>query len=267
VGREVRTNSEAILGVTSRRRDVDLSKGLAASSSVFPDEHTQVQADRYPEGSDFLGLLSTVLVDGGGRLPRPLRLLGTILRHPLRFLQTLLPHGFAKRSALLIVMQDLDSSLRLLVKRRWFWPFSLGLLSRLAGGQGAPSYIPIANDFARRMAKRMDGIPMSSLSEVLFDAPATAHILGGCIIAEGEQEGVVDLKQGAFGYENLLICDGSVIPANLGVNPALSILAFAERALASVAPKGEMRFLRADRQWGVRDLLLPRDKGSGLPPT
>jgi cholesterol oxidase len=257
IGWNVRTNSESILGVMTRDRDVDFSKGLAASSSVFPDWHTQVQADRYPDGSDFLGLLSTVLVDGGGRWPRPLRWLATILKHPVDFARSLSPRGFARRSAVLVVMQDLDSRLRLVLARRWLKRSSTRLATRVDARRRVPTYIPIANDFARRMAERMNAVPLSSLSEVLLDAPATAHILGGCVIAETPQEGVVDLDQHAFGYQNLFVCDGSVIPANLGVNPALSILAFAERAMAQIPSADEVRFLAVDREWQVERLLQP----------
>ena len=76
LGYGVRTNSEAIIGVTARDRRTDYSEGIAASSSVFPDEHTQIQADRYPMGSDLMALMSTLLVDGGGSIPRPVRFRG-----------------------------------------------------------------------------------------------------------------------------------------------------------------------------------------------
>jgi cholesterol oxidase len=83
----------------------------------------------------------------------------------------------------------------------------------------------------------MDGVPLSSLSEVLLNRPATAHILGGCIMGKSPDEGVIDDTQKVFGYRNLMICDGSVVPANLGVNPALSILALSERAMSLIPPK------------------------------
>ncbi len=255
VGHDVRTNSESILGVKARDPRVDLSKGLAASSSVFPDEHTQVQADRYPEGSDLIGLLSTLLVDGGGRCPRALRLLATIARHPVDFLRTILPFGFARRSVVLVAMQDRESSLSLRLKRSRLSRSRHSLVSSAKDGRRTPAFIPTANDFARRLARRMNGIPLASWSEVLLDAPATAHLLGGCVMAETRGEGVVDLEQRAFGYHNLLVCDASVIPGNLGVNPALSILALAERAMARIPPRGEMRFLKVDSAWQVRELL------------
>jgi cholesterol oxidase len=248
VGCRVRSNGESILAVRCRG-DVDHSRGLAASTSVFPDEHTQIQADRYPAGSDALALLSTVLVEGSGLW----RWLATIFRHPLDFLRTLWPRGFAKQSAILVVMQDLASSVRLSLVR------SLGRRRLEAVSDSAidapPASAPIGRDFARRLAHRVNGIPLSSLSEVLLAAPATAHILGGAVIGTNPEGGVVDAQQRAFGYRGLYVCDGSVVPSNLGVNPALTILALAERAMAHVPAKGPMRSLSVDREWGVEQLL------------
>jgi cholesterol oxidase len=155
-----------------------------------------------------------------------------------------------------VIGSGFDSSLRLVLVRRWLKRSSSRLATRVDAPHRVPTYIPIANDFTRRMADRMNAVPLSSLSEVLLDAPATAHILGGCVIAESASEGVVGLDQRAFGYENLYICDGSVIPANLCVNPALSILAFSERAMSRIPPVDRMRFLAVDREWQVEGLLL-----------
>jgi cholesterol oxidase len=260
LGHDVRSNGEALVGVLARDRAADYSEGLAASSSVFPDEHTQVQVDRFPAGSDHLALMSTLLVDGGGPVPRPLRLLAAVARRPADWLRAAVPFGFARRGVVLVVMQDLDSALRIVPKRRWYWRRSQRLATEPDGRQPLPTYLPMANDFARRMARRMGGIAMSASSEVLLDVPATAHILGGCIIADRPEAGVVDAQQRVFGYQNLLVCDGSVLPTNLGVNPALSILAFAERALSFVPPKhgdaSAIRWLEVDRRWGVQELML-----------
>jgi cholesterol oxidase len=234
LGDLVRTNSETILAVRTRGSDIDFSLGLSASSSVFPDEHTQIQGDRYGAGSDFLALLSNLLVDGGGALKRPLRFAGTLARHPFRFVNALRPSGFARQTMILVVMQDHDNCLRIVRRRRWFWPFARGLASEAGSGPTAPTSIPIANDFARRLAARTGGVPLGSLTEVLLNAPVTAHILGGCVMAGSPEHGVVDLEQRVFGYRNLYVCDGSVIPTNLGVNPALSILAFSERAMSLI---------------------------------
>lgn len=239
LGCDVRTNSEAIVGVTSRN-DVDWSKGVAASTSVWPDEHTQVQADRYPAGSDAIGLLSTILVDGG-RL-RPLSFLREAARRPGDLLRTLRIPGTAKRTAILVVMQDHEAKLRVVRT-------ATGLNTQADGA--FPTYIPAANDFARKLADKLDAVPRSATSEVFLDRPATAHILGGCVIGETANDGVVDDAQRVFGYKNLYVADGTVIPANLGVNPALSILAFAERAMSMIPSKSQPKVLAAEVRWAA----------------
>ena len=257
LGHDVRTNSESIVGVRARADDVNYSRGIAASSSAFPDPHTQVQADRYGDGSDLMAAMTTLMVDGGGDgLPRPLRWLGEALRKPLDAVRASSPSEFARRTIILVVMQDRDSSLR--VVRRRLGPLSV-LASEDGDGPRAPTYIPIANDFARRMADQIDGVPISSTTEVFLGAPATAHILGGCLMADSPSEGVVDRDHRVFGYQNLWVCDGSVIPANLGANPVLSILAFAERAMARVPLRDGARHrpLAVDRLWGTAPLLNP----------
>ena len=256
LGRRVRTNSEAIIGATSRKRDVDYSKGVAITSSVHPDPRTHIEPVRYPAGSSAMYLLETNLTDGGGKIPRPLRYLGNVLRHPLDFLRTLVPYDFARRSIILLVMQTVDNSIRIVRKRRWFRPFSRSLGSKREGGARPPTYIPVAHTFARSMAKKMDAIPGSSIPEVLLDTPTTAHILGGCAIAENENEGVVDLQNRVFGHENLLVCDGSMVPVNLGVNPSLTIAALTERAMSFIPPKGgRIAHLEAEHGWGTTNLL------------
>jgi len=239
LGRYLRTNSEALLGVRSRKRDVDYSRGIAITSGVFVDDKTHIEVVRYPAGSDALAPLATVLTEGGGSIPRWLRWIGTALRHPLQFLRTIVPFGWAKKTAILLVMQPIDNHLRYVMRRRWWWPFSKKLDSDRGDGPPAPVYIPVANLVARKLAKKMDGVPQSGLLEVLLGKASTAHILGGCPIGLTREDGVVDPKSRAFGYDDLLIVDGSVIPANLGVNPSLTITAMAEQAMTHVPRRDE----------------------------
>ena len=237
LGRYLRTNSEALLGVRSSEPDVDYSKGIAITSGVFVDDKTHIEVVRYPAGSDALAPLATVLTEGGGSVPRWLRWIGTILRHPLQFLRCVVPFGWAKKTAILLVMQPVDNALRYRLRRRWYWPFSKKLDSALAEGEPAPTYIPIANLVARKMAKKMKGTPQSGLLEVVLGKASTAHILGGCPIGESAEDGVVDPRSRVYGYDDFYIVDGSVIPANLGVNPSLTITAMAEHAMASIPPR------------------------------
>jgi cholesterol oxidase len=254
LGEGLRTNSESLVAV--RVPGGRFERGVAASSSVFIDEHTQVQMDRYPEGSDALAALCMVMTDGGGWWPRPLKLVGAILRHPISALRAIWPKHFARETMIMVVMQDIDSALRFRMRRRWWWPFGQGLTTEAGGGPVAPTYIPQANEFARRVAKESGGFPLSSVFESTLNIATTAHVMGGCLIAANPAEGVVDTEQRVFGYENFWVCDGSVVPVNLGVNPTLSILAFSERAMAAVKPKGEaVQLFDFERSWGVEDLF------------
>ena len=80
---------------------------------------------------------------------------------------------------------------------------------------------------------------MSMLTEILFDVPGTAHVLGGCPMAGSPDFGVVDSRNRLFGYNNMYVCDGSVIAANLGVNPSLTICALTERAMSYIPLRAE----------------------------
>ena len=155
----------------------------------------------------------------------------SLLRHPLRTLRVLQPWGWAREFVILLCMQALDNQIEMQWQRPWFWPFRKFLVSR---GDKVPTYIPKANQFAEKFAQLTGGFPMSMLPEILFDVPGTAHCIGGCVIADSSTNGVVDSRHRVFGYRKMYICDGSVIAANLGVNPSLTITALAERAMSFI---------------------------------
>jgi cholesterol oxidase len=178
--------------------------------------------------------LFTLLVGDGSRVTRPLKLLAEIARHPVRFARLLTARRWSRRTIIVLVMQTLDNAIALRPRRS-----RLGRL-RLQTEQDPqrpnPTFIPIANDAAAWFARRTGGIAQSSATEALFNIPTTAHILGGAVIGASPDEGVVDARQRVFGYENLLVCDGSAVPANPGVNPSLTITALAEHAISHVPP-------------------------------
>lgn len=238
LGEHVRTNSEAILGVTTEDRSVNYSKGIAITTSFHPDEHTHVEVVRYSEGSDALAPLATLLTDGGPGLPRPLKYVKNVLTQPITFLKSLWPFGKAKRGIFLLVMQTLDNSISLKLKRKWTRLFTRAFDTDRGRGAPNPTYIPLGNEVARLFAKDLKGgIAYSSIPEVLFDVPTTAHVLGGAPIGETKETGVIDAKNEVFGHPGLYVCDGSMIPANLGVNPSLTITAISEHAMAQIPVK------------------------------
>src|SRR5436305_1238954 len=235
LGELTRTNSEAILGAMSKRKNVDFTRGVAITSSFYPDPQTHVEPVRYGRGSNAMGMLSTHMTDGGGRLPRWLKWVGQLVRHPLLTRRLLWLRGWSERTIIVLVMQSLDNSLTVRRKRGL-----LGerLVTKQGHGEPNPTWIPVGNEVTRRVAKRIDGVPGGSVGEIA-NIPMTAHIIGGCPIGDSADTGVIDPWHRLYGYEGLHVVDGAAVSANLGVNPSLTITAQAERAMAFWPNKAE----------------------------
>jgi cholesterol oxidase len=233
LGTLTRTNSEALLGAqTARVPEQPFSRGVAITSSFHPDADTHIEPVRYGPGSNAMGLLSTLLVDGGGRVPRPVRFLGQALRHPALLVRSLSARRWSERTIIALVMQSVDNSLTVRRTRR-------GRLTTGPGhGPANPTWIPVGHEAVRRIAARIGGFPGGSVGDI-FDIPMTAHILGGAVIGDSPATGVVDPYHRVYGYPGLHVVDGSSVPANLGVNPSLTITALAERAMALWPNAGE----------------------------
>ncbi len=234
-----RTNSEAILGAsvtgrTARRRSVDYSTGVAITSSFHPDPRTHIEPVRYGPGANAMGLLQSVLVSGGRW--RPLRWLLTLPRAPHLAARTAWVRRWSQRTVILLVMQSLDNSITLRWRRAWYGRHRL--YAQPGHGASNPTWIPAGHEAARLLAEEIGGWPGGSVTEP-FDIPMTAHILGGAVVGAGPDTGVVDPYHRVFGHPGLHVLDGSAVPANPGVNPALTITAMAERAMAMWPVKGE----------------------------
>ena len=236
LGYQVRTNSETIVGAVAPDTSVDYSKGVAITSSIHPEAQTHIEAVRYPPRSNAMGLLGTVLVDGGGTTPRWMRFLAACVRHPVRFLRSLSVYRWSERTVILLVMQSLDNSLRLRFRQG---RFGNRPVTEQETGKPSPTYIPAANEAARAAAALTGGMPMGTINEVLLDIPITAHMLGGACIGDSPETGVIDAYHRVYGHEGLHVIDGSTVTANLGANPSLTITAMAERSLALWPNKGE----------------------------
>ncbi|MBY4130666.1 GMC family oxidoreductase [Rhodococcus fascians] len=235
IGSLVRTNSEAVLAATARGREVDYHEGVAITSSFHPDDHTHIEPVRYGKGSNAIGLLQTVLSDGGGKMPRVLKTLGVALRHPGAAVRSLSVHRWSERTVIALVMQTDDNSLELGSKKG---PFGRRLTSRPGAGDPPPQWIPQGHTAIRLLADKIGGDPGGSIAEIV-NIPMTAHFLGGCAIGDSPKTGVIDGYQRVYGYDGLHVLDGSAVSANLGVNPSLTITAQAERAMALWPNKGE----------------------------
>ena len=237
LGEVVRTNSEAIVAALSPDVREDLTHGAAISSHFYVGERTHITQNRFPPGYGFMRWYQGPLVDGTSPLRRSLRVVGETLVRPFRSLRCWFAKNWHKRITVLTVMQNADNQIAFRFKRPWFWPFERKLVSDVANGQGVPAYIPEANQAARALARHIGGTAHNNVLESLGNASVTAHILGGCAIGAGPQSGVVDVDHQVFGYPGLYVTDASAIPANVGVNPSLTITALAERFSSRFPPK------------------------------
>ncbi|HKJ35891.1 MAG TPA: GMC family oxidoreductase [Solirubrobacterales bacterium] len=241
LGRMVRTNSETITAATSERPGADYSADVAITASVFPDDHTHFTNNTYGGAGDRMGLNFGPLTTGGGRLSRVAGVAAAAVGKPGRWLRPARRlDGWSKRTVIFTTMQSTDTALRFR-RRRGPLGRSGAVQTELEPGATPPeNSIPLANEVAERAAEEIGGYAQSSLMESLLSTPGTAHLLGGAVIGRDPGSGVVDGRQRVFGYENLLICDGSAVPANPGVNPSLTITAMAERALSKIPAAGSM---------------------------
>lgn len=237
LGHLTRTNSEALLGaMTDRVPDgIDLSHGIAITTSFHPDEHTHVENVRYGRGSNAMGLLGTIAVPGGTGRPRWVEAVRTVLRDPRPLLRVSpIVRRFSERMVIGLVMQSRDNSLRVSGRRGLLGPT---LTSTQGHGEPNPTYIAAGVRSMEVLAERLaeaTGRPTvtgGSWFDVL-DVPMTAHFLGGVVIGSSPERGVVDPFHRVWGYEGLHVVDGSAVSANLGVNPSLTITAQAERAMS-----------------------------------
>jgi cholesterol oxidase len=231
LGYLTRTNSEAILGVRTAKPAYDYTSGVAITSSWHPDESTHIEPVRYGKGSNSMGMLNTLLTDGGTRRHRWWQFFLAMMRNPLQ-LRLLIPRKWSERVIILLVMQSLNNSITVQRTKR-------GKLTSVQGdGEPNPTWIPAANAAARQLAENIGGMAGGTWGD-LMNIPMTAHFIGGCAIGDSAANGVIDAYQRLYGHPGLHVADGSTLSANLGVNPSLSITAQAERAMSLWPNNGE----------------------------
>lgn len=238
VGELTRTNSESIVGagMYEVHPDLDITQGVAITSSFHPTPDTHIEPVRYGKGSNAMGLLQTLMTDGDGPTPRWIKFLGQVAKNPRKMLRMLSVRNWSERTIIALVMQNLDNSITTYTKKGLFG--SRKVTSKQGHGQPNPTWIPAGNEATRRIAEKIDGVAGGTWGEI-FNIPLTAHFLGGAVIGTDPEHGVIDPYQRVHGYPTLSVADGAAVSANLGVNPSLTIAAQAERAAALWPNKGE----------------------------
>jgi cholesterol oxidase len=238
LGHMVRTNSEALLGSLARKSDINYSEGVCISSIYNHDKVTRVEPVRYPDGSSLMRFLAAPLIDTDVSVPmRLLRFMGWVFTHPIDFAKAMFLPGWAHNTTILLVMQNTDTRMRFRMGRSAFTLFRRGLVAEEEPGYKINAQVAGSHELTRDLAARTNGIALGSIGENLLGLPTTAHILGGAPIGKDATEGVVDENFQVHNYPGMYIIDGSIMPANPGVNPSLTITALAEYAMSKVPVK------------------------------
>ena len=231
LGQGIRTNSESLIAITTYNKDVSFSEGIAIGSIINIDENRHVEPVKYSEGSGFWRLVMAPMIQGETIIIRFSKMIKEIFIHPLEYMKTFFVDDWSKRTHILLYMESIESTLQM--KRS-----SLGFKkTSIEAGNAPTAFNPIAQEIAHKVEKIINGKAMVMVSETLLGIPSTAHILGGACMGETEKTGVIDKDNRIFGYQNMLVCDGSMISANIGVNPSLSITAITERAMSKISKK------------------------------
>lgn len=241
LGNRVRTNSENILGVTARKQDVDFSKGIAITSIFSADKSTRVEPVRFADGQDFNRVMTAPLVTGTTNiLLRIIKTIGTIIAHPWDFLYSKVFGSWARFSTILLVMQTEENLTRVRLGRSFFTLGRKGLVLQHDKEHSAES-LPLAHEITQTFAEKVNGIPAAVFTDSLLNFPSTAHLMGGVPFGKSAEDGVIDLNFEVFNYPGLYVIDGSVMPANPGVNPSLTITALAEYAMSKIENKSNKK--------------------------
>jgi len=234
LGKDIRTNNETLVSVSSLEKDKNYSKGVAIGSILDTDENSHLEICRYSEGSNAWKLVHLPYATGKNIFIRLAKVIWSVIKSPIKYFKVYFVNSWAKKTVVLLFMQTLDSTLRFKRNRFGF------MRSSLSTGKRPTPFIPESVKLIKEYSKAVNGVSTSFAVETLSGIPSTAHILGGAVMGGNATQGVIDKDNKVFGYDNLYIVDGSMISANPGVNPSLSITAIAERAMDQIPAKSEL---------------------------
>lgn len=234
LGQQIRTNSETL--ITANNLNQDVWEGPTITSMMAADDDTNMEINRFRKGSDgpWYYLPYVPLISGQG-VSRIFKWLGNTLLHPVKTFKVLNPVGKARNSILFLVMQTSEAYIHFEWRRPWYRLFNRSIATvQNAEDEKLKVSFPGAENVAKRYSEKLGGEAGSSLMEILFGTPLTAHIMSGVAIGKDASTGVVDESGEVFGYQGLRVIDGSIIPGNLGVNPSLTITALSEYAMSQI---------------------------------
>lgn len=234
LGTGLRTNAESVCALTFKEDGADFTDGVSISGSLLAGKDGDLHLEAFTWGrADSMSAVMMPLSGDGTRLTRPLKLLAQIMRHPISFLRAAIPFGWSRRTIMVGGMWTQDGALRLKARTS---RGGVRLQTEQDPDHPNPTYIPEMIRFVEHLAEKHDAIPQIWATEP-FNRSFTAHILGGATIGTDRERSVCDPQHRVYGYQNLLVTDGSAVPFNPGVNPSLTISALAERAMSFIPTK------------------------------
>ncbi len=232
LGHNLRTNSESLCGISDTREK--MNHGIAISSIFQADKDTHIEIVKFPDGSNSMKLLGTIATGNASNgFIRTLKMMGNLMLHPTFYPRMLFGKKWSTNTIILLVMQTLDNSMRMVYSKGIFG----GLKIVNDGPHKVPSYIETGQKVMNMFAQKTGGVAGNAVTEVVFNVSTTAHILGGIPMGLSATDGVVDTDFKVHNYPNMIVCDGSIVPCNLGVNPSLTITALSEYAMSKVPVK------------------------------
>ena len=255
LGQQIRTNSETLTSIHDMQEKV--SEGLSITSFISVDKETNIEITRVDENADATWIFTPYvpMVTGKG-VVRIVKFLGNSLLHPIKTMKALWPKAKSATAIIFLVMQPTESFIHFEWRRPWYRLFKKSITA-VQKKDDVPLSVsfPSAEEATRKFAQKTGGEPCSSLTEVILGTPTTAHIMSGVAIGTDASNGVIDESGEVFGYQNLRVLDGAIIPGNLGVNPSLTITALSEYLMSNVS------VFDADRAAAIQPIRFskPRD--------
>ncbi len=237
LGQDIRTNNETLISVSTLEPNLNFSKGVAIGSILHTDDNSHLEVVRYGEGSNAWKILHLPYSASKIFFIRFITIIKGFIFFPLQYFKIYFKNNWAKKTVVLLFMQTIDSTITF--KKNIFG----GMKSSMSSGKKPTPFIPESIKLTSLYSKQVNGKASSFVGEALFGIPSTAHILGGAVMGKDADSGVIDKNNKVFGYENMYIIDGSMISANPGVNPSLSITAIAEHAMSKIKSKETESFV------------------------
>jgi len=231
LGHDIRTNNETLVSVSTLNKDLNFSKGVAIGSILHTDKNSHLEIVRYGEGSNAWKPLHVPYSASKNPFIRYINIGWNFIKSPRKYFKIYFKNSWAKKTVVLLFMQTLDSTI--VFKRNLFG----SMKSLISSGKKPTPFISESVKLTSMYENLANGKATSFIGEALMGIPSTAHILGGAVMGKDQETGVIDKNNKVFGYKNMYVIDGSMISANPGVNPSLSITAIAERAMSKIENK------------------------------